>query len=160
MTCYREIWPIMATFDTVYPILINFRQVRKKRLHMTYVASQWHILHNNGIYWSRITCFRQWWPAIVKNIKFELVRPLQVRIEGPRSILSGLECTALWDMIGRIWSGVAFNGPVFVRVSRYDRLGPYLSLHYFLEQFWEFLSCLVIFRSKRHLSAKVARNIP
>jgi len=41
-----------------------------------------------------------------------------------------MECNALWDKIGRIWPGVAYNGAVFVKVRRYDRLGPYLSLHY------------------------------
>jgi len=40
-------------------------------------------------------------------------------------------CTALCDKIGQIRCKVAYNGPVFVTVSRYDRLGLYLSLHYF-----------------------------
>jgi len=79
----------MATFDTVYPILINFRQMRLKRLHTSYVASQWRILHNNSIYWSRMTSFRQWWLAMVKNIQFQRICPPQVRIAGPRSSISG-----------------------------------------------------------------------
>jgi len=33
-------------------------------------------------------------------------------------------------MIGQIISKAAYNGPVFVSVSRYDRLGPDLCLHY------------------------------
>jgi len=33
-------------------------------------------------------------------------------------------------MIGQICSKVAYNGPLLVTLSRYDRLGPYLSLHY------------------------------
>jgi len=40
-----------------------------------------------------------------------------------------MECKALWYKIGRILSDVAYNGPVFVIVSRCDRLGPYLSLY-------------------------------
>jgi len=37
--CYRELRPIMATFDTAHPILIYFQQVRLKRLRMGYVAT-------------------------------------------------------------------------------------------------------------------------
>jgi len=66
---------------------------------------------------------------MVKNIKFDRVSPLQGRIEGFRSSISGYGKKALLDRIGRIWSNVAYSGPVFVIVSRYDRLGPYLSLH-------------------------------
>jgi len=42
-----------------------------------------------GIYWSRMTCYRQWWTTLVKNIKLERVSPLQGRIEGPRYSISG-----------------------------------------------------------------------
>jgi len=42
-----------------------------------------------GMYWSRMTCCRQWWPTMVNNIKFDRVCPLQGRIEGPRSSISG-----------------------------------------------------------------------
>jgi len=38
----------VATFDTGYPILINFRQVRMKRLRMPYDANEWHILRNKA----------------------------------------------------------------------------------------------------------------
>jgi len=41
-----------------------------------------------------------------------------------------IACTALCDKIGQISSKVTYNGPVFVTVSRDDRLGTYLSLHY------------------------------
>jgi len=51
-----------------------------------------------------------------------------------------IACTALWDEIGQIGSKVAYNGPVFVPVPRYDILGPYLSLHYL---FWAVLSLSV-----------------
>jgi len=71
-----------------------------------------------------------------------------------------IACTAVRDEFGQISSKVAYNGSVFVAVSRYDRLGPYLPLHNNIEQFWDFPSCLIIFRSKRHVRAKVARNIP
>jgi len=36
----------VATFDTAYPILINFRHVSLKSLHMGSDATYWQILHN------------------------------------------------------------------------------------------------------------------
>jgi len=66
---------------------------------------------------------------MVKNIKFERVSPLQGRIEGPRFSMSGY---SMYGTLRRDWSNllyVACNGRVFVTVSRYDGLGPYLSLH-------------------------------
>jgi len=53
-----------------------------------------------------------------------------------------MECKALWDKIGQISSKVAYNGAVFVTESRYDRLGPYLSLHYL---YWAVLALSVMF---------------
>jgi len=41
-----------------------------------------------------------------------------------------IACTAISDKIGQISSKVAYNDSAFVAVSRYDRLGPYMSLHY------------------------------
>jgi len=40
-----------------------------------------------------------------------------------------IACTAVWDKFGQNSSNVAYNGPVYVTVSSYDTLGPYLSLH-------------------------------
>jgi len=152
MNRYSEIWRIMAILGTGYPIVINSLQVRLKSLRMTYVASQWHILHNNGIYWSHMTCCRQWWPTVIKNIKFERDSPLQDRIEWPRSSISGYGMKALWDKIGQIWSKVAYNGPVFVIVSRDDILGPCLTLYYHL---WIILAFYVKYD---HIMIKVPRK--
>jgi len=77
-----------------------------------------------------MTCCRQWWPTIAKDIKFERVRPFQGRIENLRHVYQFRACMALWDKIGQIWSKVAYSSPVFVIVSKYDRLGPYLCLNY------------------------------
>jgi len=60
-----------------------------------------------------------------------------------------MECKALWDKIDRIWSNVAYNGPVFVIVSRYDRLGAYVTLYYL---FWAALALSVRFD---HIKVKV-----
>jgi len=56
--------------------------------------------------------------------------------------------TAVWDEFGQISSKVACQVRVFVTVSRYDRLGPYLSLH---NHFWEVLWFSVMFD---HISIK------
>jgi len=60
-----------------------------------------------------------------------------------------IACTAHWDKIGQIISKVAYNGPVFVTVPRYNRLVPYLSLYY---HFWAILALYVKFD---HISIKV-----
>jgi len=57
-------------------------------------------------------------------------------------------CTALWGKIGQISSKVAYKCPVFVTVSRYDRLRPYLSLH---NHCWAVLGLSVMFD---HISVK------
>jgi len=75
-----------------------------------------------------MTSCMQCLPNMVMNIKFEGVSLLQVRIERPRSSVSGYSMNVL-DMFDQIGSKVAYNGPVFVTVPIYDRLGPYLSLH-------------------------------
>jgi len=160
MNRYSEIWRIMAILDTAYPILISFRQVRQKRLRMCHVASQWYILQSNSIYWSRMTLCRQWCPTMVKNITFARVSPFQGRIEGPRCSISGYSMYGTLRQDGRIWSSVAYNGPVFAIVSRYDRLETYLSLHYLFRAVGHFPSGLIILRSKCLVSAKVARNGP
>jgi len=64
-------------------------------------------------------------------------------------VYQSIACTALWDKIGQIWSKVAYNGSVFVVVSRYDRLAPYLSLYY---HFWAILARSVKFD---HITIKV-----
>jgi len=102
------------------------------------------------MYWSRITCCRQWWPAIVRYIKFERVRSLQVKIEDHGLVYEVMECKVLWDKIGPIWSNVSYSGPVFLIVSRYDRLGPYFSLYY---PFWSVLALSLRFD---HISMKEA----
>jgi len=61
-----------------------------------------------------------------------------------------IACTALWDKIGQIWSKVAYNCPVFFVVSRYDILGPCLSLYY---HFWAILALQVKFD---HITIKVS----
>jgi len=142
MSRYSEIWRIMVTLDTGYPILINFRQVRLKSLRTTFDASQWHILLNiasTGPVWPVVGYGVQLWSRIsslneIEHIKAEL-RDLGL-------VHQVIAYTALWDKIGQISSKVAYNGPVTVTVSRYDRLGPYLSLHYL---FWTVLALYVIF---------------
>jgi len=89
-----------------------------------------------------MTCCRQWWTAVVKNIRFERVSPLRGRIGYPSLVYQVIACAALWDKIGQISSIMFYNGPGFFTVSRYDRLGPYRSLHYL---FWAVLPLYVKF---------------
>jgi len=96
-----------------------------------------------------MTCCRQWWPRMVKNIKSERVSPRQVRMRDLGLLYQVTAYTALWDEIGQIWSKVAHNCPVFVIVSRYDRLGSYLSLYH---PFWAILALPVRFD---HIKIKV-----
>jgi len=37
---------------------------------------------------------------------------------------------ALWGMMEQVWPKVGYNGPIYVLVSRYDKLWPYLYLYY------------------------------
>jgi len=53
-----------------------------------------------------------------------------------------MACMAYWYKIYQIWSKAEYNGPIFVIVSRYDILGPYLSLYYIL---WAILALSVSF---------------
>jgi len=150
----------MATVDRVYPILIYFRQVRLKRLRMLYDDNEWHILRNKastGPVWPDVGNGGQlWWRISSLN---ELVH-VKSELRDLGLVYQAMECKALWDKIGRIWSNVTYSGPVFVIVSRYVRLGSYMSLHYLFGQFWHFLWGLIISRSKCQVSAKVARNGP
>jgi len=64
-------------------------------------------------------------------------------------VYQAMACTALWDKIDQISSKEAYNVPVFDKMSRYDRLGPYMSLHYL---FWAVLARSVMFE---HFKVKV-----
>jgi len=136
MSCHSEVWPTVATFDAAYPILINFRQVQLKCLRLDYDATSWHLLHNmasTGPVWPVLGNGGQLWTRIsslidVVHFKAEL-RDLGI-------VYQVIACTAVRDNFGEISSKVAYNGALFVTVSRYDRLGPYLSLH---NLFWGFV---------------------
>jgi len=152
MNRYSEVWPTVATLGTGYPIQINFRHVRLKRLRTNNDASKWHIPHNmaftdpvwpvvgnGGQLWSRISSCSE-----LDHFKSEL-RDLGL-------VYQVMECMALWDRIGQISSKVAYNGPVFVIVSRYDKLGLCLYLYYLL---WAVLPLSVMFD---HITFKEPRK--
>jgi len=63
--------------------------------------------------------------------------------------MSGYSMYGKWDKIGQISSKVAYNVPVFVTMSIYDRLGLYMSLHYL---FWAVVERSVMFD---HIKVKV-----
>jgi len=130
MNRYSEMWRIMATLDTGYRILINFRQVRLKRLRMTCDASQWHILHSmasTGPVWPVVGNGGQLWTRI-SNLN-ELVH-FKAELKDLGLEYQAMAYTALWDQIAQNCSKVAYNSTTVVTVPRYVRLGPYLSLSY------------------------------
>jgi len=94
------------------------------------------VVGNGGQLWSRISSLKE-----LFHFKAGL-RDLGL-------VYEVMEYKAFWDKIGRIWSNVAYYGPEFVIVSRYDRLGPYLSLYYL---FWAILALSVKFH---HITIKV-----
>jgi len=96
----------------------------------------WPVVGIGGQQCSRVSSFKE-----LVHFKTEL------RVLG--IVYQVMECTALWDKIGQIWCNVAYNNPVFVIVSRYYRLGPYLSLYYL---FWTVLALSVRFD---HIMIKV-----
>jgi len=120
----------MATLETGYPILINFRQVWLKCLRMDYDATYWQILHrmaSTGPVWPVVGNGSQLWSRISSlNALVHFTAELTDLV----AVYQVIACTALWDKISQNWSKMAYNAPVFVIVSRYDRLGPYLSLYY------------------------------
>jgi len=72
---------------------------------------------------------------MVKNIKFERVSLRQVRMRNLGLVYQVMEWKALLDKIGRIWCNVAYDCPVFLKVSRYDILGPFVPVLPFLSNF-------------------------
>jgi len=87
----------------------------------------WPVVGNGGQLWSRISSLNE-----LVHIKTEY-RDLGL-------VYQIIACTVLWDKIGQISSKVAYNGPVFVTMSRGDRLGPSMTLPYL---FWAVLALCV-----------------
>jgi len=96
---------------------------------MASTGPAWPIVGNGNQIWS-------WMSSLDELVHFKA----ELRYIG--LVYQVIACAALWVKIGRISSKVAYNFPVFVTVSRYDRLGPYLSLHYLL---WAVLARYVMF---------------
>jgi len=160
MSCHTEVWPIMATVDKVYPILINFRHVRLKRLRIGYSATLWQMLHNmasTGPVWSVVGNGGQL-SSRISSLN-ELVH-FNAKLRDLVLVYQVMEWKALLGRIGRIWSNMAYYSPVFVIVSRYDGLGSYFFLYYL------FRAILALSVKFHHIkikvpgNAKVARNGP
>jgi len=89
---------------------------------------------------------------MVKNTSLSELAHFKVELRYLGLVYQVIACTALWDKIGQISSKVSCNGPVFVTVSWYDRLGPYMSLHYL---FWAVLARSVMLD---HITIKEPRK--
>jgi len=128
--------------------VFNFGGLKKNWLRMNSDFMEWQTLHYktykgpvwphlvNGDYaWSRI-----WSMNDLVHIQAEVSIGLRYQVMAEM---------VLWCKIEQIWSYVAYNGPIFVIVSRYDRLGPYLPLCYL---FWAILALSIRFD---HFAIKV-----
>jgi len=67
---------------------------------------------------------------MLKNISLNDLVHFKAKLNDLGLVYQDTACMTLCDKIGQISSKVAYNGRVFVRVSRYDMLGPCLSLYY------------------------------
>jgi len=106
----------------------------------------------HGIYWSRMTCCRQWWSTMVKNIKLIDLVHFKAEWRDLGLLYQVIAYTAVWDKFGQIRSKVAYNGPVFVTVWRYDSLVPSSYLH---NLFWEVMLFSVVLN---HILIKETRK--
>jgi len=104
--------------------------------NMAFNGPVWPVVGNGSQLWSRISSLNE-----LVHFKAEL-RNLGL-------VYQIMACTALWDKNRQIWSKVAYNGPIFVIVSRYDSLGPYVSLYY------HFLAILALSVRFDHIAIKV-----
>jgi len=102
---------------------------------MTSTGPVWLVVGNGGQLWSTISSLGEEGHFMAELRDLGLVYQV-------------IACTAVWDMFGLMSSKVAYNSTVFITVSRYDRLGPYLPLH---NHFWAVLGLYVMFD---HISIK------
>jgi len=89
---YEPLWRDMSNCGHTWRSITNSDQFSTREPEKATFGLWRHLVADiayYGIYLSRMTCCRQWWPSMVQNIKFDRVSPLQVRIEGPRSSISG-----------------------------------------------------------------------
>jgi len=89
---YELLWRDMTNCGLIRHRFSNSDQFSTSATEKATYGLWCHLVANTakyGIYWSRMICCRQWWPTMVKNIKFARISPLQGRMEGPRSSTSG-----------------------------------------------------------------------
>jgi len=97
---------------------------------MCYDANEWHVLHNTTfgrLVWHDLVNGNQvssriWGMKDLVHIEAEL-RHLGLRYQ----VMAGI---SLWGKIAQLLPKVAYNSPVYVLVSWYDNLWPYLFLYY------------------------------
>jgi len=140
--------PVIARCDLLQPHLTQHSQfwsIFDKRTWKGYV---WLMTPANGIYciiWHLMVPYGLLWEMLAnygQEYKFEQVSPFKAKLNNLGLVYQITACTTLRDKIGQISCKVAYNSPVFVTVTRYDRLGPYLSLY---NLFWAVLWLSVVF---------------
>jgi len=136
---YDELWPHLTQDIQFWSIFVKcdwkgyiWLMSPASGIYCIIMASTgpvWPVVGNGGQQWSRVSSFKE-----LVHFKSEL-RDLGLQYQV-------IACTALWVKLGRTWSNVAYNYPVYVIVPKYDRLGPYVSLYYL---FWAILALSVRF---------------
>jgi len=89
---------------------------------------------------------------MVKHISLNMLVHFKAKLNNLGLVYQVTACTTFWDTNGQISSNVSHNGPVFVTVPKYYRLGPYFSLYYI---FCAVLALSVMFD---HISIKETRK--
>jgi len=137
---YSEVRPIIIIFHTLQSILIHYVKVCYNWQRISDDDNEWQTLHNMALIClvlSVLVNSDQVW-SIISSMN-DLVH-IKAELRNLGLTYQVMACMAHWDKIGQIWSNVAYNGPIFVIVSRYDRLGSYLSLYFLL---WAILALSV-----------------
>jgi len=89
---YEPLWRDMTNYDHIRHRIHNTDQFPSSAPEKAKYGLWRHLVADTaqyGIHSSRMICCKQWWSTMVKNIKFAGVSPLQGRIEGSRSSISG-----------------------------------------------------------------------
>jgi len=128
LTQLRQFWSIFEKCPWIATYVL-WRQLVANMLNMASNGPGWLFVGNGGQLWS-------WMSSFNKLVHFK------AELKNLALVYMVMAYTSLWDKISQIWSRVANNDPIFVTMSRYDRLKPYLSPYYL---FWAILVLSVRF---------------
>jgi len=125
MSCSSEVCPFMATFHAAQLILFNFEELSPYWLSYVFRRQDFQTLRNtasNGPVLPHLVngnhvCCKIWGMDNLIHIEAD-VRNLGLWYQ----VMAGI---ALWGRIKQIWPKVAYDGPIYVLVARYNKFWPY-----------------------------------